>query len=467
MKEMPMGRKTEKNRAKKNKAILFIEIACNIGVLILMYLIMWFISYRYNLMTPFLYKKGTAIMIFIYGVLYTMFSSIYDGHKIGHLRVSEIIYSQFLAVLIVNVLSFFQICLIDRRIVDLSPIIILTVLDLIYIIIWAFWTNKRYQYRNKTKKIIVVHGGETPDALILKMKAYGYRFKIASVVNESVGYDALIEMLGTDKGIAISGISSALRKKLVKYCFENSVTAYIIPDTADIIIRGAETVNLLDTPLLLCNNGEISIVDGFIKRVMDLTIAIGMVLIMSPFMLLTAICIKLYDRGPVLFKQNRLTLGGRVFQVYKFRSMVMDAEKDGVARLAKQNDDRITPVGKIIRRLRLDELPQLFNIIKGDMSIVGPRPERPEIAEEYKKTMPEFDYRLKVKAGLTGYAQVLGKYNTTPYDKLMLDMMYIEQYTFFLDLQLILMTLKILFMPESTEGVSQNAITANENKLEL
>ena len=134
-------------------------------------------------------------------------------------------------------------------------------------------------------------------------------------------------------------------------------------------------------------------------------------------------------------------------------------KKDGVARLATQHDDRITRVGRFLRKVRMDELPQLINVFKGDMSIVGPRPERPEIAEQYKETMPEFDFRLKVKAGLTGYAQILGKYNTLPYDKLKMDLIYIENYSFLLDLKLILMTIKVLFIPESTEGVAEGEVT--------
>ena len=179
-------------------------------------------------------------------------------------------------------------------------------------------------------------------------------------------------------------------------------------------------------------------------------------IVTSPIMLITALCIKLYDGGPVFYTQDRLTRDGKVFKVYKFRSMKTDAEKDGVARLAGEHDDRITPVGRVIRKVRIDELPQLLNILNGDMSIVGPRPERPELASENEKIMPEFRYRLKVKAGLTGYAQVLGKYNTTPYDKLRLDLMYIEQYSLLLDIKLILMTIKILFIPESTEGVKDD-----------
>ena len=181
-------------------------------------------------------------------------------------------------------------------------------------------------------------------------------------------------------------------------------------------------------------------------------------------MLITAIAIKVYDRGPVFYKQKRLTIGRREFYVYKFRSMVVNAENDGVARLAKQNDSRITPVGRLIRKIRLDELPQIFNVIKGDMSIVGPRPERPEIAAQYEKYIPEFKYRLKMKAGITGYAQVLGRYNTDPYDKLMWDLMYIAGYSFLLDIRLIMMTIKVLFIPESTQGVGKKEVTAQRKK---
>ena len=140
--------------------------------------------------------------------------------------------------------------------------------------------------------------------------------------------------------------------------------------------------------------------------------------------------------------------------------MIVNAEKDGVARLASENDSRITPIGKLIRKTRVDELPQLINVLKGEMSLVGPRPERPEIAEEYEKIIPEFSYRLKVKAGLTGYAQLYGKYNTTAYDKLKLDLMYIQSYSIILDFKLLIMTFKILFMKESTEGVEADQITA-------
>jgi len=177
-------------------------------------------------------------------------------------------------------------------------------------------------------------------------------------------------------------------------------------------------------------------------------------------MIITALAIKLYDRGPVLYKQTRLTQGRKEFEILKFRSMRVDAEKDGLARLASTSDDRITPVGKVIRAIRFDELPQLFNILCGDMTIVGPRPERPEIAEQYEEDVPEFGLRLQVKAGLTGYAQIHGKYNTEPVDKLQMDLMYINNMSVVEDVRLIFSTIKILFLPESTEGVAVGATTA-------
>ena len=222
---------------------------------------------------------------------------------------------------------------------------------------------------------------------------------------------------------------------------------------SDLILSGAEMMHFFDTPLFLIRGEALSIDQRFVKRVMDIVLAVILLLVLWPFMLLTALAIYLYDRGPVLYKQTRCSLYGKEFSIYKFRSMITDAEKDGVARLAGKSDDRITPVGKWIRKTRLDELPQLLNVLRGDMSFVGPRPERPELVREYEKDLPEFDYRMHVKAGLTGYAQIYGKYNTVPYDKLKLDLYYVEHYSLWQDIQLLILTTKIVFSPDSTEGV--------------
>ena len=192
---------------------------------------------------------------------------------------------------------------------------------------------------------------------------------------------------------------------------------------------------------------------------MDIVSSLAGCVILSPLLIIIAAAVKLYDGGPVFYTQDRLTRDGREFKMYKFRSMRVNAEKEG-ARLAAKGDVRITPVGRIIRQLHVDELPQMFNILKGDMSLVGPRPERRQIADEYAETMPEFKLRLKVKAGLTGYAQVYGQYNTTPYDKLKLDLTYIANYSILMDIKIILLTFKILFVKENTEGVDASQKTA-------
>ena len=203
----------------------------------------------------------------------------------------------------------------------------------------------------------------------------------------------------------------------------------------------------------------------FVKRVLDVVISLFALVILSPIFLVTAIAIKVTDHGPVFYKQTRLTKDGKEFDILKFRSMRVDAEKDGIARLSSgEHDDRITPVGRVIRACRIDELPQLLNILKGDLSIVGPRPERPEIAAQYCAEMPEFALRLQAKAGLTGYAQVYGKYNTAPYDKLTMDLMYIAHPSIIEDLKIMLATVKILFVPESTEGVAEGTTTAMDEQ---
>ena len=268
------------------------------------------------------------------------------------------------------------------------------------------------------------------------------------------------------EAVMIYDIRAEIRNDILKYCFEKDIRTYSIPKISDILIRNASELNLFDTPILVSKNAEISIEQRFLKRCIDIVISLAGIILSSPIILITAIAIKVYDGGPVFFRQSRCTIDNKVYQIIKFRSMITDAEKDGVARLATENDDRITPIGHFIRKTRIDEIPQFFNVLKGDMSIVGPRPERPEIIAEYCEQFPEFMYRTKVKAGLTGYAQVFGKYNTTSYDKLKWDLMYIEKFSIWLDLKLIIMTIKIVFMKESTEGLEEGKATANSNENE-
>lgn len=233
------------------------------------------------------------------------------------------------------------------------------------------------------------------------------------------------------------------------------------PKLSDILIRGSENIHLFDAPLYLARNQGLHPEQRFAKRAMDIILSLIASVISLPIVLVIALLIKLEDGGPVFYSQERLTESGRKFMILKFRSMRVNSEREG-ARLAAKGDSRITKIGKFIRATHLDELPQIYNILKGDMSFVGPRPEREEIAKEYLQDIPEFNFRLKVKAGLTGYAQVYGKYNTTPYDKLKLDLTYVENYSVWLDVKLMLMTFKIMFQKENTEGVEKEQRTAKK-----
>ena len=445
---------------RKNKFKIVLDIFINVLGLALLFTVIWFLFYRYNLTAGFLYKKGTFALIVIYSVLYFLFASLYGGHNLEYYRTTEIIYSQCLSMLIVNAITWVQICLIDRRFVAVLPIIILTVLDVAFIAVWSVICVRRFRKRSVPRELTLLYSGELPFELEAKLKHYQYKFKVKNHVDVSCGFDKVVEQLDVHDGVMLADIDPVLKEQLINYCFERKMPICLVPSAAEIVLRSAYTISLLDTPVLICRKGELSLLEEFIKRCFDIVVAGCALVVLSPVMLAIAIAIKLYDRGPVFYKQTRLTIHGATFELIKFRSMIVDAEKDGVARLAKANDSRITPLGAILRRFRLDELPQPINIIKGEMSIVGPRAERPEIAAQYEKEIPEFAYRLKVKAGLTGYAQVLGRYNTTPYDKLMWDLMYIESYSVLMDLKIIMMTIKILFMPESTAGVGENDVTA-------
>ncbi len=279
------------------------------------------------------------------------------------------------------------------------------------------------------------------------------KYEIANIISIDKGIDLIIEQAEKYDGIIIGDIPADMRNKLVKMCFCRDIRSYTLPKLSDILLRSSTELNIFDSPLYLSRNiGGLAWDQKLVKRMVDIIVASLLLVITSPFFLLIAILIRCTDPGPVLYTQKRLTEGGIIFNIYKFRTMVVDAEKKSGPIKAGDKDPRILPIGHILRATRLDELPQLINILKGEMSMVGPRPERPELTEIITKHIPEFEYRLKVKAGLTGYAQIYGRYCTTSYDKLKLDLTYIRNYSVWLDLKLILMTPKVLFMKESTDG---------------
>lgn len=407
------------------------------------------------------HRKGFWLLAAVYFVLLLFFTATYGGLKTGYLKPMDVFFSQVIALIFTNVVSYFQISLLSLSLVTPYPLMLMMIAEIAVSAVWTFVSYRLYKQFFPPKRLLFISGERPVDDILKKFETRKDKYNILKCIYENEGIHCIEkEILSGYDGIVLWDMNTAIRNKLLKFCYSKGVRVYIMPKIPDIMVQGSDKLNLFDTPILLVREYAMTIEQRFVKRTIDIICAIILIVAASPIMLITAALIKLYDGGPILYKQIRCTRDMREFTILKFRSMLVDAEKDGVARLASKNDGRITPVGRFIRKVRIDELPQLFNILSGDMSFIGPRPERPEIIKQYQGEMPEFTFRTKVKAGLAGYAQVYGKYNTTPYDKLKLDLFYIENYSVWLDLKLMLLTFKILFVPESTEGVDESQITA-------
>lgn len=445
---------------KIRKSIMFFVKALMISAVTCIFIETWVTHYPLALFS----KNGNYLMVFSFLFLLILFGSLFSAFKIGIYRLSEIVYSFSLSILVTNFIMYLELSLIAREMLNPLYLIISTVIQVLVGFVGAVCANTIYFKLYPPKELLAIFGDDQAGfRLISRMNHIHHRFKIMRGVNINNEDVEKIKML-IDKyeGVLICDIDKTLANKIYSYCYSQKKRIYMMPSVTDILISKSHQIQIGDTVVIMGKNLGLSPEQRFLKRALDILVSGLMLIFASPFMLATALAIKLYDGGSILYKQERLTINGKRFYVYKFRSMIENAEGKSGAVLASKSDSRITPVGKFIRATRLDELPQLINVLKGDMSLVGPRPERPEIAEQYYENLPEFAYRLKAKAGLTGYAQLYGKYNTTPADKLKMDLIYIESYSIWLDIKLLILTFKIIFMRESTEGVDQNKKTAEK-----
>lgn len=450
-----------KNKNQYRQLILFLISTVFVLLQTALYAYVWFRYYNDPaIMEPF-YNRGNYVIIALYAVMCFLFYKLFGCFRVGYLRVYDTLFTLFAALLCINAVTYLQLCLTCRWsfLQHVGPILMMTLADALLVAVWALFSRWVYVKLSPPRDLIVVYGEYSPDNLMRKLSSRPDKYHIKEAISIDSDMAVIKEKMTQCGGVVLTDIPSQLRNHLLKYCFANDIRCYSVPKISDIMIMNSAAINLFDTSLLLFRNNGIPIGQRFAKRVFDIVVSLIGIVVASPIMLIIALCVKLYDGGPVFFKQDRLTLNGKVFQIVKFRSMRVQNEKKEYC-LTRKDDDRITPVGKVLRNIHFDELPQLFNILKGEMSIVGPRPECPSLAEEYAQIIPEFSFRLKVKAGLTGYAQVYGKYNTTPYDKLKLDLTYIKKYSFWLDLKLIFMTFKILFQKENTEGIEAWQTTA-------
>ena len=440
----------------RKSIMLFIKIMI-VSAVTVGFIQVWITGYEESLFS----NKGNYVVILSFVLLFTVFSSLYGAFKIGISRIHEIIYSFSLATVFTNAVMYLELSLIARELVAIPPILIGIAYQIIVVAICSFCANTIYFKLYPPRRVVAIFGDDISGfELIKKMGKISERFQIERGLNvNTTDLEEIKRQIDKCEAVVICGIDKNLQKKIISYCYTHEKRTYLLPDVTDIIISNSYNIQISDTPVLMSRNRGLTLEQRILKRTMDLIISAVAIIITSPIMLICAIAIKLDDGGPILFKQNRITINGKIFNVLKFRSMIVDADKDG-AKKAVSDDERITRVGKIIRACRMDELPQLFNILRGDMSLVGPRPERIENVYEYSQKYPEFELRHRVKGGLTGFAQLYGKYNTSPEDKLHMDLIYVETYSLLLDIKLLILTFKVLFMRESTEGFSEKA---NEN----
>lgn len=402
-----------------------------------------------------------ALVGIMFCIIYWFFAKMYQALKIGIYRLTELMYFQVLAIVLADAALLFESIMWFHGFQKLKiwSYLLGMVIQVVAMGVNIFIHNRLFALYDERRKILIVYGNDGYKTLIKKMQSKKYRYEIVGCYSDETSLEVLEDNIGKAEGIYLYEVDDQLKRKLVLFCDSISKDIYLTQSVEDLLTMGFDVSHTFDTPFIRTKRMPEKWYYAFIKRTIDILFSSMGLIILSPMLLIVAACIKLYDGGPVFYKQIRLTKGHKEFEIYKFRSMIVDAEKNG-ARLAAQNDNRITPIGKVIRATRVDELPQLINILKGDMTLVGPRPERPEIEDVYLKEIPEFGMRLKVKAGLTGYAQVFGKYNTSPEDKLKLDLLYINQRSLLLDFKLIFYTIKIIFIPEATEGIEENKTTA-------
>lgn len=448
---------------KQSKNIL-IRLLTTIHFLVIyaIFLYFWFTFYRSPAKEGAYFMHNRTIMV-LYFLLAFLMSDTYQCYKFGLYKKDELVISQTIANIVCWGATYAIACVMAQKTLTVVWCLVSLAIQLIFTILWFSLENKVYFKLHKPKDTIVIYKEESDLLKLKEVESQKDKWIIKNKYQVKSENDLLVVLsnLQSYGSIFVVGVEATLRNGIVKYAVENNVDCYFLPHTGDIIVAGASHLKSFSIPINRIQRSNPSPEYLFAKRLLDVVLSLIGIIVLSPFMIITGLAIKCYDKGPAFYKQTRLTKDGKLFEIYKFRSMRIDAEKDGVARLSSgENDDRITPVGKIIRMIRFDELPQLFNILKGDMTIVGPRPERPEIAKEYEKVLPSFSLRLQAKAGLTGYAQVYGKYNTEPSDKLKMDLMYINNMSLIEDLKIMFATVRILFEKESTEGVSSDKTNA-------
>lgn len=427
----------------------FLEIA----VFTFIYYFFWKEFYKNNYL-PSYSGSGKYVLLGVYAAIIFVILYLCEAFKYGHYKFTDVAVSQGIGLFIADIITYFQLCLIANRMINPFPMVLVFLCSVAVGIFNVYCFTRMYHAFYVPHDILLIYGSDRALDLKFKMDQRMDKYTITEVISVYRDRAEIVDAIGRHDAVLINDVVGGKRNDILKYCYINSVRTYVVPKVSDLILEGAEDINLFDTPLKLVKGRGLSLPQRFVKRTMDIVLCLIALIPAAPLMVFIALAIKIEDHGPIFYKQKRVTRDGKVFDILKFRSMIVDAEKGGydLSMRANGRDPRITKAGAFIRALRVDELPQILNILRGDMSIVGPRPERVENVEAYAKEIPEWHMREKVKGGLTGYAQIFGRYNTSPLDKTKLDILYVENYSILLDIKLIFLTVRILFSKESTEG---------------
>ena len=398
------------------------------------------------------YRSG-----FICIAVYTALMFVLDGFKFQYYRINEIVFSNVVSVILADV-SLYIVLWASADIHVYTPAFVVVLAGQVLLIIPQIVVVSHFlTVIARTDKVLLV----CPDSssamrYIQKSTFYKNLFNFVSVM--SPDDPELFSKAKAFHVVHMLDVSEPAQTKFLEFCLLNDCDVYVVPSLYDLSSMRSVKLQISDTLVLRFKNYYLTSEQKFLKRLMDILVSFIGLIVASPVMLAAALAIRLLDGPGVLYRQERMTIGGKVFRLYKFRTMIQNAEAQTGATLSTENDPRITKIGGFLRKVRLDELPQLWNILSGDMSIIGPRPERPVFIEQYEKDFPNFSCRLKVKAGLTGLAQVYGRYNTRPDEKLAMDLYYIANYSPILDLKILFLTLRILFCKSATDGVLKDQI---------
>ncbi len=409
-------------------------------------------------------SRTTGVTFVTFCVLELALVSIYGGYAIGRLKSKPIVMSISIATIVTDLVTHLQLCIMNvnennnEYFVYESPhlLILVILIQLILILFFAYFGNYVYFTINPPEKCCVITSSEESlNNIMPKINRYKKQYNVVHMIHHTS--KNVFDIINESDTVFLYDIPNNEKTLLNEYCYAKNKNIYYNFEMNDVVMLGAKPAILDDKPLVSAIVRDLTFEQRFVKRLMDIVISGLGLIACGPIMLICAILIKVEDGGSIFFRQLRATKGGELFNVYKFRTM---KESNAENRSVISNDERITKIGKYLRKYRIDELPQLINIFKGEMSVVGPRPEMVENVDKYTEELPEFSYRLRVKGGLTGYAQIAGKYNTSPKDKLVLDLMYIERYSLWLDFKLIMQTVTVLLRA----GDSTKAFSKRENK---